>query len=70
MKLALKASSLASEPDCAVKMLSSPWGATLRSPLRRMSAQAPEGKLPMAGRFTSAEIISGDLAAAMRVGLL
>jgi hypothetical protein len=70
MNAALKASSLASEPDCAVKILSRPLGATRSNPSRSWSFQRFEGKLPMAGRLASAEIISGDFAASIRAGLL
>ena len=69
MKAALYATSLASEPAIAVKTWSRPFGATLRTPDRRMSAQSCWGKLPRAGRLIMALAISGDVADASRAGL-
>ncbi len=70
MKAALYAVSLASEPAMAVKTWFRPLGATLRIPVSRMDAQSCCGKLPSAGRLIMALAISGDVAAASKVGLL
>ncbi len=54
----------------AVKTWFRPLGATLRIPVSRMDAQSCCGKLPSAGRLIMALAISGDVAAASKVGLL
>lgn len=70
MKAALKASSFASVPDCAVNTWFKPAGLARRRPFSRADNQFVEGKFPIAGLFTSAEIISGLWAAATRAGWL
>ncbi|KAH3688178.1 hypothetical protein WICPIJ_000820 [Wickerhamomyces pijperi] len=69
MKAALKANSLASAPDKPFQTLFWPFGAPLRTFLMIPSKSLP-GKLPMAGLSTKALIISGDLAASIKAGLL
>lgn len=53
-----------------MKTWSRPFGATVRIPVRRISAQSWEGKFPNAGRLIKAMAIWSDFAASRREGLL